>query len=73
MLLDKFYNERFAISPPLSEENNTTNQNYVKLKNGLVELNNSIKNKEKAMKVMEIVHTKIHPNLQAAFNLKLKK
>jgi len=71
MLLDKFYNERFAISPPLSEENNTTNQNYVKLKNGLVELNNSIKNKEKAMKVMEIVHTKIHPNLQILFNLKL--
>jgi len=71
MLLDKFYNERFAISSPLSEENNTTNQNYVKLKNGLVELNNSIKNKEKAMKVMEIVHTKIHPNLQILFNLKL--
>jgi len=71
MLLDKFYNERFAISPPLSEENNTTNQNYVKLKNGLVELNNSIKNKEKAMKVMKIVHTKIHPNLQILFNLKL--
>ncbi|HEX2407085.1 MAG TPA: hypothetical protein VHJ38_07730 [Nitrososphaeraceae archaeon] len=71
--LDKYYNEISTISPPLSENNTTTGQNYLKkLENGLVELNNAIKNKENAMKVMEIVHTQIHPNLQILFNLKLK-
>lgn len=70
--LDKYYNEISTVSPPLSEENNnTTTQNYLKkLENGLIELNNVIKNKENAMKVMEIVHTQIHPNLQILFNLK---
>jgi hypothetical protein len=70
--LDKYYNEISTVSPPLSEENNnTTTQNYLKkLENGLLELNNAIKNKENAMKVMEIVHTQIHPNLQILFNLK---
>lgn len=72
--LDKFYNK---IKPSIQsqsqtgDENNTTNQTYLeKLENGLVELNNAIKNKENAMKVMEIVHTQIHPNLQILFNLK---
>ena len=60
-------------SLPLSEENNTTNsQNYLKkLENGLSEFNNAIKNKENPMKVMKIVHTQIHPNLQILFNLKI--
>jgi hypothetical protein len=54
-------------------ENNTETQNYVKkLEDGVIELNTSIKNKDSPMKVMEIVHTKIHPNLQILFNLKLK-
>lgn len=70
--LDKYYNEISAVSTPLSENNTTTSQNYLKkLENGLLELNNAIKNKENAMKVMEIVHTQIHPNLQVLFNLKL--
>ena len=57
----------------MSEENNTTNsQNYLKkLENGLIEFNNAIKNKENPIKVMEIVHTQIHPNLQILFNLKI--
>ncbi|MGZ5499690.1 MAG: hypothetical protein ACXWEW_00880 [Nitrososphaeraceae archaeon] len=76
--LDKYYNE---INPSIiqsqsqtaEESNNTTaNQTHLeKLENGLVELNNAIKNKETAMKVMEVVHTQIHPNLQVLFNLKI--
>ena len=54
-------------------ENNTETQNYLtKLEDGLLELNTAIKNKENPMKVMKIVHTKIHPNLQIIFNLKSK-
>ena len=52
-------------------ENDTETQNYLKkLEDGLLELNTAIKNKENPMEVMEIVHTKIHPNLQILFNLK---
>ena len=54
-------------------ENNTETQNYLtKLEDGLLKLNIAIKNKDNPMKVMEIVHTKIHPNLQILFNLKSK-
>ncbi len=71
--LEKYNNDISTASLPLSEENNTTNnQNYLKLENGLTEFNNAIKNKENPMKVMKIVHTKIHPNLQSLFNLKSK-
>jgi hypothetical protein len=72
--LDQFINEiKPSIQSQTGEEsNNTTNQNYLeKLENGLVEFNNAIKNKENPMKVMEIVHTQIHPNLQILFNLKI--
>src|SRR5918994_1647554 len=64
--LDKYYNDIATATLSLLEENNTTtHQNYLnKLENGLVEFNNAIKNKENPMKVMEIVHTQIHPNLQ---------
>lgn len=56
---------------PSITENNTETQNYlIKLEDGLIELNSSIKNKDSPMKVMKIVHTKIHPNLQILFNLK---
>jgi hypothetical protein len=52
--------------------NNTKTQNFLKqLENGLLEFNTAIKNHENPMKVMKIVHTKIHPNLQVLFNLKL--
>lgn len=54
-------------------ENNTETQNYLtKLEDGLLKLNIAIKNKDNPIKVMEIVHTKIHPNLQILFNLKSK-
>jgi len=69
--LEKYKNEMSTSSPPLSEENNTNDsQSYLaKLENGLTEFNNAIKNKENPIKVMEIVHTQIHPNLQILFNL----
>lgn len=72
--LEKYKNEMSTSSPPLSEENNTNDsQSYLaKLENGLTEFNNAIKNKENPMKVMEIVHTQIHPNLQILFNLKIE-
>jgi hypothetical protein len=72
--LEKFYNDISTASLPLSEENNNTtnSQTYLKkLENGLTEFNNAIKNKENPIKVMEIVHTQIHPNLQILFNLKI--
>ena len=48
-------------------------QNYLKqLENGLLEFNTAITNKENPMKVMEVVHTKIQPNLQILFDLKSK-
>jgi len=72
--LEKFYNDISTTSLPLSEENNITNkQTYIKkLENGLIEFNNVLKNKENPIKVMEIVHTQIHPNLQILFNLKIE-
>ena len=72
--LDKYYNEISTSSPQLSEENNNniTSQNYLKkLEDELIEFNNAIKNKDNPMKVMKIVHTQIHPNLQILFNLKI--
>jgi hypothetical protein len=44
----------------------------VNLEDGLMQLNNSIKNKASPMDIMMIVHTQIHPNLLEAFNLKLR-
>ncbi len=38
----------------------------------LHELKNAIELKEKPLKIMEIVHGKVHPNLQLAFNLTLR-
>jgi flagellar biosynthesis protein FliP len=42
------------------------------LENSLVELKNAIDNRSPPIQVMMIAHTKIHPDLQLAFNLKLK-
>lgn len=68
--LKKFYDE-ISLIPSITENNTTTSHNYLqKLEGGLVKFNNAIKNKENPMKVMKIVHTKIHPNLQILFNLK---
>jgi hypothetical protein len=66
----KKFNSEIKTSIP---NNNNKTQNYLEqLENGLLEFNTAIKNKENPMKVMKIVHTKIHPNLQIVFNLKLK-
>ena len=43
-----------------------------KLEVGLHQLNDSIDNKSSPIEVMTIGHTQVHPNLQAAFNLKLQ-
>ncbi|MDQ4074433.1 MAG: hypothetical protein M3162_09050, partial [Thermoproteota archaeon] len=42
------------------------------LKKSLYELNENIGNYSKPSNIMEIVHVKVHPNLQLAFNLTLK-
>jgi len=65
----KKFNSEIKISIP----NNNKTQNYLKqLENGLLEFNTAITNKENPMKVMEVVHTKIQPNVQILFNLKSK-
>jgi hypothetical protein len=38
----------------------------------LVELKNAVDNKAPPLDIMTIVHTKIHPNLQLAYNLKTR-
>ncbi len=43
------------------------------LSNALFELKKAIESKESPYKIMEIVHGKVHPNLQIAFNLTLKR
>ena len=43
------------------------------LKNSLTELNENIYNYSDPSKIMEIVHGKVHPSLQLAFNLTLKR
>lgn len=43
------------------------------LGNAVYELKKSVESKESPYKIMEIVHGKVHPNLQLAFNLSLKR
>lgn len=43
-----------------------------KLESGLLQLNDAINNKASPMYITMIVHTKVHPNLQAAYNLQLQ-
>jgi hypothetical protein len=54
---------------PMTSNNNTT-AFITNLENGLTQLNSSIRNK--AMDIMMIVHTQVHPNLMQAFNLQLQ-
>jgi hypothetical protein len=55
---------------PIASGNSSVH--VVNLENGLMQLNNSIKNKASPTDVMMVVHTQIHPNLSEAFNLKLR-
>lgn len=43
-----------------------------KLEIGLMQLNDAINNKASPIYITMIVHTKVHPNLQAAYNLQLQ-
>lgn len=52
-------------------KNNESSLSEKTLREGIVEMINSIKNKESPRVVMMIVHTKIHPSLISAFNLKI--
>ena len=52
----------------------STNANAMnELEKGLMKLRNAIDNKVQPMQIMMIAHGKIHPDLQVAFNLKVKK
>ena len=53
-------------------ENKDNEYTMNKLGEGLADLKDYIYNKTAPIKVMEIVHMQIHPNLQTTFNLKLK-
>ncbi len=50
-----------------------SNNSLSHLKKSLNELSESIHNYSNPSKIMEIVHGKVHPNLQLAFNLTLKR
>lgn len=51
---------------------NKESSSYSKvLEDGIIELINSIKNKDSPRDIMMIVHTKIHPSLVSAFNLQI--
>jgi hypothetical protein len=56
----------------LRSSNGNVTSPIAKLEDGLMQLNNSIKNKASPMDVTIIGHTQVHPNLQAAFNLQMK-
>jgi hypothetical protein len=62
---------------PLPEfENNGNNIKtpfVSKVRDSLLELNILLNNKASPEDLMNIVHTQIHPSLQIAYNLKLKK
>jgi hypothetical protein len=61
-----FYDE---LKSPISENK----INFInKLESDLMQLNDAINNKASPMYIIRIVHTHVHPNLLAAYNLKLQ-
>jgi hypothetical protein len=65
--LEVFNNE---LKPMVSDNDSTF---YItSLENGLIKLNDSIKDKALPMDIMMIVHTQIHPNLLEAFDVPLQ-
>ena len=56
-----------------SHETNENTAALAQIEKALGQLINAIDNKTDPMKIKIIVHTKIHPNLQTAYNLKLMK
>lgn len=61
-----FENELEALVP------NIATSSIVQLEEGLIKLNQAIKNKALPMEIMMIAHTQIHPSLLRAFNLVLR-
>jgi hypothetical protein len=60
------------LRPLFQVDNHNSNSSITsvsKIENGLVELNNSLKNKATPHDLMKIVHTQIHPSLQLGYNL----
>ncbi|MBA3750819.1 MAG: hypothetical protein H0X03_08040, partial [Nitrosopumilus sp.] len=66
----EIYNKDLNESLSDSSQKNTSLSN---LKDALYELNKDINQLDPPSKIMEIIHGKIHPNLQLAFNLTLKR
>lgn len=62
--LEVFYNH---LNPMMYK--NATSVSSNNLESGLIQLNNSIKEKVSPMNLMMIVHTQIHPNFIEAFNI----
>jgi hypothetical protein len=54
-------------------EHNAGIASLSKVKGGLIELNNMVNNKALPENIMEIVHERIHPGLQLAYNLEIRK
>jgi hypothetical protein len=66
--------ELFYVKLRTPETKQTTNPAApAQIEKGLGQLINAIENKANPMEIKMIVHTKIHPNLQVAYNLKLMK
>ncbi|MGA9844702.1 MAG: hypothetical protein WBQ25_20570, partial [Nitrososphaeraceae archaeon] len=55
---------------PYETKNNTSTAGQVE--KSLAELKKAVDNKAQPLEIMIIVHTKIHPNLQLAYNLKIR-
>jgi hypothetical protein len=53
-------------------EHNAGIASVSKVKGGLIELNNMVNNKALPEDIMEIVHDRIHPSLQLAYNLEIR-
>ncbi|MDN5868430.1 MAG: hypothetical protein L0H55_13680 [Candidatus Nitrosocosmicus sp.] len=64
--LEVFYNH---LKPMMSKNETSVSSNN--LESGLIQLNNSIKEKVSPMNLMMIVHTQIHPNFIEAFDIQL--
>lgn len=64
--LEVFYNH---LKPVMSKNETSVSSNN--LESGLIQLNNSIKEKVSPMNLMMIVHTQIHPNFIEAFDIQL--
>lgn len=66
----EIYESELRGSETGTESNNTSPS---PLEKSLYELQREVTNVASPMKIMEIVHAKVHPNLQLAFNLTLKR